>query len=65
MKTPITSPPRPDPAAPWTLAEAVARLRYILSACANEYHFTPSLADHEALDYLALITGFAAPEAPR
>ena len=59
MMTPTTSPARSDPTAPWTLAEAVTRLRYVLAACANDYHFTPSPADHEALDYLAALTGCA------
>lgn len=53
MRTSTTSLARPDPTAPWTLAEAVARLPYVLEACADDYHFTPSPADHEALDYLA------------
>jgi hypothetical protein len=50
------------------LAEAVGRLRYVLNACANDYHFTPSPADHEALDFLnglVLLAAVVAPEAPR
>lgn len=67
-QTPTTSKPRPDPSANWTLAEAVGRLRYVLNACANDYHFTPSPADHEALDFLnglVLLAAVVAPEAPR
>lgn len=57
MMIPTTSPARPDPTVPWTLAEAVARLRYVLKACVDDYHFTPSPADHEALDFLASLVG--------
>lgn len=48
----LTSRPRPNPDAPWTVEEAIGRLQFVLSECRNEYQFRPNADDDAALAFL-------------
>jgi len=52
MKTAFYSPRRVNLDAPWTTQEALARIRYALNTAQDEYQFTPSPDDFEALAFL-------------